>query len=181
MAQYQNLTGTTSKTFKIGKFGTTLSIGTVNLYDTSIQYLQSDTALLTNKVLLDATGNTYIDSSNYTGNANTANKLKNSVTFQITGGATSDSVKSDLSKNIKLTVSSLDATKISGNIAWKNVSSLAGTTASSFALGNHNHDTAYAPINASLNFVGNVTGSRAMNSDITLRIADGYGTDTKVV
>ena len=70
MAQYQNLTGTTSKTFKIGKFGTTLSIGTVNLYDTSIQYLQSDTALLTNKVLLDATGNTYIDSSNYTGNAN---------------------------------------------------------------------------------------------------------------
>lgn len=181
MAQYQNLTGTTSKTFKIGKFGTTLSIGTVNLYDTSIQYLQSDTALLTNKVLLDATGNTYIDSSNYTGNANTANKLKNSVTFQITGGATSDSVKSDLSKNITLTVSSLDATKISGNIAWKNVSSLAGTTANSFALGNHNHDTIYAPIDASLNFVGNVTGSGAMNSDITLNIADGSVTDTKVV
>ena len=113
MAQYQNLTGTTSKTFKIGKFGTTLSIGTVNLYDTSIQYLQSDTALLTNKVLLDATGNTYIDSSNYTGNANTANKLKNSINFQITGGATSDSIKTDLSNNVTLTISSLDATKIS--------------------------------------------------------------------
>ena len=180
MAQYQNLTGTTSKTFKIGKFGTTLSIGTVNLYDTSIQYLQSDTALLTNKVLLDATGNTYIDSSNYTGNANTANKLKNSINFQITGGATSDSIKTDLSNNVTLTISSLDATKISGNIPWANVSSLAGTTANSFALGNHNHNSSYAPINASVNFVGNVTGSGAINSDITLNIADGAVTNAKV-
>ena len=125
MSVYQNLTGTTSKTFTLGKKGITLT-------NNEDGVLKVNAQLMLEKIFLDVNKVSYIDSLEYTGNAASATKFKNKISLKLSGGATG-SVETDFSGETNINVTSLDSSKLSGNIAWERISSLVSPATSGSA------------------------------------------------
>ena len=125
MSVYQNLTGTTSKTFTLGKKGITLT-------NNEDGVLKINAQLMLEKIFLDVNKVSYIDSLEYTGNAASATKFKNKISLKLSGGATG-SVETDFSGETNINVTSLDSSKLSGNIAWERISSLVSPATSGSA------------------------------------------------
>lgn len=180
MGIFQNLSGTTSKSFKIGKYGPILNDVTLNEKD----ILQVSTDILTNgKLFLDATGVTYIDSQEYTGTALKATKLSHNVELSVTGAITGESVTTDFASNsVELKITSVDASKLSNTISWEIIEPLVvplsetdKTVGSSnlLARSDHNHDNTYAKLDNALTFKGDVAGSGSLTeNEIELTIQE---------
>ena len=172
MAVYQNLTGTTSKTFRIGKAGVTFDTSTqLTGISNTILTIDKPLNIQTNNSIYFGSSDSYISSTFYTGSVNLASqadKLSGNVTFELSG-AISASASSNLEKDttISINVSSVDATKLNGTIPINSISSHFASTSSingsanTIARSDHTHGDIYAEKlhDHSITFSGDVTGS----------------------